>query len=183
MPRQYGQRCCSREEKPPTARCRDGCTETAGEAAAALSHARAALPAAVRLAAAECFRDPEPAENEIIGGSGSRLTQGLRAACLRVPERQGRNDYCQADREDLQHGTVPSPAWITADAPPLPINYTMSLATRAAVAASWHSARSERPATTPARSRASRFWLIFALPSSRVIASFRPTMPRASIAR
>ena len=40
------------------------------------------------------------------------------------------------------------------------------------------SARWRRPLATPSRSRISRFWLIFHLPSNRVMAMRKPTMPR-----
>ena len=61
--------------------------------------------------------------------------------------------------------------------------HRISLSTSAAVSASWVSPRSPRPWTTPARSRWSRFWLIFTLPSRRVISSVSPTMPRAITSR
>ena len=50
--------------------------------------------------------------------------------------------------------------------------------TSPATARSSPSARWRRPLATPSRSRISRFWLIFHLPSNRVMAMRKPTMPR-----
>jgi hypothetical protein len=51
-------------------------------------------------------------------------------------------------------------------------------ATYAAVWASWPARRRPSPSTTPTRSGISRFWLIFHLPSSRVMTKRKPIMPR-----
>jgi hypothetical protein len=50
--------------------------------------------------------------------------------------------------------------------------------TISAISRSSPSPRCPRPFATPSRSFASRFWLIFHLPSSRVIVKRNPTMPR-----
>jgi hypothetical protein len=47
-----------------------------------------------------------------------------------------------------------------------------------AISRSASAPRMPRPSTTPIRSCSSRFWLIFHLPSSRVITMRKPTMPR-----
>ena len=51
--------------------------------------------------------------------------------------------------------------------------------TSPAISRSSPSPRRPRPVTTPWRSRISRFWLIFHLPSSRATAMRKPTMPRS----
>ena len=52
-----------------------------------------------------------------------------------------------------------------------------SLATREAMVASSPPARCPSPRTTPWRSAAVRFWLIFNFPSSLRIVSLNPTIP------
>src|SRR6185295_14751204 len=49
--------------------------------------------------------------------------------------------------------------------------------TRSAIAAEAGSAAARRPAVTPSRSAALRFWLTFHLPDRRAIGSSKPTMP------
>ena len=79
--------------------------------------------------------------------------------------------------------------WSTSDAPESFLATLargivgLSLSTSAAISPSSPCARCLRPSTTPARSRASRFWLILALASRRVMAKLKPTMPRAIAVR
>ncbi len=74
------------------------------------------------------------------------------------------------------------PAGRLCDSSPSYVPRSSSPAMYSAISRSSLPPRVRRPATTPWRSCSSRFWLIFHLPSSRVMAKRKPTMPRSMVA-
>ena len=122
-----------------------------------------------------------PTAEAMTGGSGVRRRMNwTMAACYKRPPRAARPGPAStlASHPGSRSDGTPDSPLVRDDIGPgvRPAGSYGALATRPA-----RSSRPSRrsPATTPARSSAGRFWLIFTLPSSRLITRVKPTMPRS----
>ena len=114
-----------------------------------------------------------------LGGTGSELRPGFWQVCRRRNREVGEGDPCCQHQAGVRRAT-PSDACLCMRRSarmyqPLGVIWREM---NWAISRSSPAPRVLRPLTTPTRSCTSRFWLIFHLPLSRVMAKRKPTMPR-----